>query len=48
LPETLNPELTTTQLALLWAVQLHPLGAVTLTTPVALAAEKDWEVGEME
>jgi hypothetical protein len=36
------------QLALLTAVQLHPLGAVTLTLPVPPLAGKDALVGEIE
>jgi len=34
--------------ALLRAVQLHPAGAVTTTAPLAPAAGKDCEVGEIE
>jgi hypothetical protein len=45
LPLPLAPEVIVTKLSLLVAVQLHPLGAVTLMLPVPPVALKLWLVG---
>jgi len=46
LPEPLAPPVTVIQLALLVAVQAHPVSAVIEMEPVPPAAGTDWEVGE--
>jgi hypothetical protein len=48
LPDPLLPPVTVIQPALLTAVQLHPLVAVTPALPVPPEAPKDWLVGEIE
>ena len=47
-PAPLLPELIVIQLLLLSAVQLHPLGTLTLTLPVPPALVKDWLRKELQ
>ena len=48
LSDPLAPEVTVIQVALLTAVQLHPVEVVTVVDPVPPAAGTDWVDGEIE